>query len=640
MPDFEALFQRLKVARLPHGVTSLTTFLPLSDDTLTPAVKEELLAPTTVHLGTLPRLHLATPDAARAQGDEPELVPVEVLGEGGMGQVLLARQTALGRHVAVKVLKHASASPATADSLVHEARTAGGLEHPGVVPIYALARDAQGLPALVMKRVEGVSWRELLRTPEHPSWKKLLPLGHDRLAFHIEVLVQVCNAVAHAHQRRVIHRDVKPANVLLGELGEVYLADWGVAMRLEAPSPRVMLVGTPAYLAPEMVAGESSKMDERTDVYLLGATLHEVLTGAPPHNAEELHDILKHAFESPEPVLPPSAPPLLAAACRRALAADPARRFPSATALRDELKRFLQRRGATAIAEAAAQRLGELESMPNKLSTPFDEQRWNALVFECRFGFTQALKDSPDLTEASTGLKRLLQVAARHEIDREAPETARAFLSELESPAKELTDALAALEAKQAQHAQDAVQLRKLTHELDPRVSRMQRVGLVLGMGVAILVMMLVFTLGRQREIIWAAYEGWFRVFPVGIVCVAFVLAAVIGRRSLFSTVINREMMALFGVAAFGMVVHRSVSVIVGVPPSPGFALDAVFLAALCAFAALVYHRAYSIPLVINIAIATGSVLWPAHALSFFGFGTVASIGVFALVFALWRRGD
>src|SRR5262249_35011988 len=146
-----------------------------------------------------------------------------------------------------------------------------------------------------MKHVEGVSWRDLLRDGAHPAWAKVGAPGEDRLVSHLQILMQVCNAVEFAHRRGLIHRDIKPANVMVGEFGEVYLLDWGIAARTgilaEASShlgesgaePTPRMLGTPAYMAPEMLSRKVGPIDERTDVYLLGATLHEVLTGRPRH---------------------------------------------------------------------------------------------------------------------------------------------------------------------------------------------------------------------------------------------------------------------------------------------------------------------------------------------------------------------
>src|SRR5204863_2462534 len=135
------------------------------------------------------------------------------LGEGGMGTVDRALQRSLGREVAIKRVRDRRAGDGAVRALLAEARVAGSLEHPNVVPIHALGRDAGGDPALVMKRVEGVSWSALIHDPAHPRWSDL---PRDRLRWHLETLMQVCNAIELAHSRGIIHRDLKPNNVMIG----------------------------------------------------------------------------------------------------------------------------------------------------------------------------------------------------------------------------------------------------------------------------------------------------------------------------------------------------------------------------------------------------------------------------------------
>ena len=153
--DFEAQFARLRLDAVPADASMEATFSSGQHDTtvISAPRAEQEEADLGGTLGTLPKLSLAMPDAALASDSRAELVVVRVLGEGGMGRVLLAQQHSLGREVAVKVLKPSVASEAAAAALVEEARTTGSLEHPNVVPVYALARDGNGLPAL-LKTVE------------------------------------------------------------------------------------------------------------------------------------------------------------------------------------------------------------------------------------------------------------------------------------------------------------------------------------------------------------------------------------------------------------------------------------------------------------------------------------------------------
>ncbi len=209
-----------------------------------------------------------------------------LLGEGGMGRVLAAEQVALGREVAVKVVRDGGRA-ADVDALLREALIAARLEHPNVVPVHLLGRGEDGAPIFVMRRIEGVPWSDVLR--DAAAAPGMFADARDPLEMHLRVLLEVCGAVQFAHARGILHRDLKPENVMLGAFGEVYVVDWGIALNL-ADDPRLPriadargVVGTPAYMAPEMALGDAAALSPRTDVYLLGAVLHRVLTGAPPH---------------------------------------------------------------------------------------------------------------------------------------------------------------------------------------------------------------------------------------------------------------------------------------------------------------------------------------------------------------------
>jgi hypothetical protein len=167
-------------------------------------------------------LTLTAPRALAQSGPWPsDLVVLETIGSGGMGSVLLARQAALDRWVAVKV-PHGAPDGPEARALLAEARVAGALEHPAIVSFHSLAFDERGTPGLVMKHVEGASWGELLRAPDE-QWRALFGPDVDRLEANVRITVQLCQALGYAHARRVLHRDVKPGNVLVGEFGAVAL---------------------------------------------------------------------------------------------------------------------------------------------------------------------------------------------------------------------------------------------------------------------------------------------------------------------------------------------------------------------------------------------------------------------------------
>ncbi len=317
-----ATLERWKPARQPFTADFTRTYRPV------PAADD-----------AQPTLAMARPITSAPPAAGPFDVELgRELAAGGMGRVLLAVQPSLSREVAVKTIL-AGGSAGAAQALENEARVLGMLDHPGIVPIHGLGRDPSGRPLVIMKRVEGASLRDLLKDPAHPLWSDWDDDSADRLVARIGILMRVCDAVHFANNRGIVHRDIKPANIMVGELGQVYLLDWGIAVTAGEVGS---LAGSPAYMAPEMALGDA--VDARTDVYLLGATLHHLLSGSPRHAGESLDETLLAACRSAPFAYDPSIPEDLAALANRATAADPAHRPQGALALR----RALADRSATA----------------------------------------------------------------------------------------------------------------------------------------------------------------------------------------------------------------------------------------------------------------------------------------------------
>ncbi len=288
-------------------------------------------------------------------GATPDLTLVGRLGEGGMGIVHLAHQRSLRRDVALKTVRDVADRPATRETLWREAVVMGQLDHPHIVPVHALGADRDGRPALVMKRVEGWSWQEVAADPAHPLRRDA---DVDAIALHVEIAAKVADALAFAHDHGVLHRDVKPDNVMVGRYGEVFLGDWGVATALPGAAADddtgpVGIADTPAYMAPEMLLGRRDALSPRTDVFLLGATLHAVVTGTGRHEGGDLRAVLA-SVAHPKPIAYGAEVPAdLAELLQRATAADPASRPASAGELRTALRGFLRRRGLGPLLEAA-----------------------------------------------------------------------------------------------------------------------------------------------------------------------------------------------------------------------------------------------------------------------------------------------
>jgi Protein kinase domain len=261
---------------------------------------------------------------------------LEELGRGAFGVVYRARDRRDGRPVALKVLTSVAGSGA--ERFAREAAGLARLRHPGVVGLLD-AGVARGFPYLAMELVEGGSLEDLERFGASPT----------RAA---QLIRDVALALAHAHAQGVLHRDVKPANILLDALGRPRLADFGLARLVERDSSLTVsgaMLGTPAFSAPEQLRGDRGAVDARSDVYALGATLYSLLTGRPPHLKESYDATLRAVLE--DDPLPPSAcmpgvPPALDAICVRCLAKAPAERYPSAEAMAEALSDWLGSDGA------------------------------------------------------------------------------------------------------------------------------------------------------------------------------------------------------------------------------------------------------------------------------------------------------
>ncbi len=332
------------------------------------------------------------------QGEAPPLTergfePHEVIGQGGMGIVYRGRQASLRRDVALKTLRD-DAQGGTRCMFFDEALINGSLEHPNIVPVYELGELPDGSPFLAMQMVEGRNWEEALR--DDP----------DDLEAHLRIFLQVCHAVAFAHSRGVVHCDLKPPNVMLGNYGEVFLMDWGLAVGLD-PDPEHGLrprssidgpCGTPAYMPPELAGGDGELVDVTTDTYLLGGILHRLLAGRPPHAGDSFLQVLASSVRAEPPELPPDVPEELARICTRALSALQDRRFQSATELREAVEDFLRHRESHAIADRARRELEACgEARPAERESLY--QRYAAAVA----GFGQALELWPGNPEAARG---------------------------------------------------------------------------------------------------------------------------------------------------------------------------------------------------------------------------------------------
>jgi PAS domain S-box-containing protein len=302
-------------------------------------------------------------------GTETRYDLTNIHASGGIGQVWLARDHQLDRDVAIKELLPANMGHAkTVARFLREARLTGQLEHPGIVPVYELGSRAD-TPFYAMRFVRGRTLSAAVQ-----SYHANRINGRDDPLEFIALLTAfaaVCNTIAYAHSRGVLHRDLKGDNVILGDFGEVIVLDWGLAKLIGQPEEletdpvqtardssrdaaltlQGEVVGTPAYMAPEQAEGRLDAIDQRTDIFGLGAILYEILTGQPPFVGTSTFEVLKRAIRG-SAALPhelwPQVPPALEAVCLKAMAKEPHERYSSASDLAQEVQRWqdVQRRQA------------------------------------------------------------------------------------------------------------------------------------------------------------------------------------------------------------------------------------------------------------------------------------------------------
>jgi serine/threonine-protein kinase len=270
------------------------------------------------------------------------------LARGAMGHVHPAVDRNLLRQVALKRLdKNYATTPFYRDSFIAEAQMTGQLEHPNIVPVHELAIDPNGIPYFTMKLVQG--------EPFHHWLKKREPGTVERIEGGIEILLKVCDAVAYAHHRGVVHRDLKPANIMVGDFGQVYLMDWGLAKLIHgepASGADALMnapgaVGTPDFMAPEQARGNPKDVDERSDVFGLGALLFEILSGQGPYGYDRNPDtIVARAAKGQVVSVDVACEPYGVAKRIRAIAEkatqpDPAKRYQTVAELSDAMRAFL-----------------------------------------------------------------------------------------------------------------------------------------------------------------------------------------------------------------------------------------------------------------------------------------------------------
>jgi len=364
--------------------------------------------------------------------------------KGGLGEVFVARDTELNRDVALKEIQDRFADdPRHRARFEFEAEITGGLEHPGIVPVYGLGHTADGRPFYAMRFIQGDSLKAAIRRFHEADQQPRRDPGERMLALRglLGRFLDVCDAVAYAHGRGVLHRDLKPGNIMLGRYGQTLVVDWGLAKALDRPEEPASesavepplkpasgsaleptqagsAVGTPAYMSPEQAEGRLDRLGTRSDVYCLGATLYHLLTGHAPCEAEEIGEVFQKvlAGDIPRPrTLNPRIAPALEAICKKAMARTPADRYESVEALRTDLERWLADEPVSAWREPSSIRARRWMRRHRSAVTAATATLIVGLA-ALGLGYWQLLLFNGRLSESNLQLRRA-QVETNHRLD-------------------------------------------------------------------------------------------------------------------------------------------------------------------------------------------------------------------------------
>lgn len=604
------------------------------ETTLKPTMAPRLRAP--YRAGPLKRLSNAVLSNLRR---EETLRIRGTLAEGGMGIIKLAEQPNLKREVAVKTLKDDFLDQGFIDRLLREARITGLVEHPNIVPLYSLTHDQRGAPLLVMKKIEGESFRSFIRGESAP------PGGEERLSFLLSVLLNVCDAVHYAHNKGILHLDLKPDNIMIGEFRDVYLVDWGVACSIKDEHRGFLpladeldeVLGTPAYMPPEMVDTRSGRLGKRSDIYLLGGLLYEILADRPPHEGESIKDLLYAAYRGKIGPLPEETPRELVSIVRRAMALDPEERYASAEEFRQAVADYLRYRPSVELAEQSMRELGairlELAEMDGRADLRSKEllQRFA----ECRFGFALALREWNENTLARDGLAEATLLMAGFHIDHGEADAAEALLDERLELEEMHEERLEALREAIALLRTETARMEEMRAQQDDGSTRRARALYILFAAIAFNIPLLlawVFTqLGIYR------YASWHSLAFSTLLSGLLAAAALMMRRQLMPNRASRRMVLAICVTSVLLVLRRLVALSLGQEEIRDIATDLFIFGSCFAVLATITDRRLFMPAVAFISAAPFVIGFPQHTFLIVAIASLIGIGSTS---AMWIASD
>jgi len=427
---------------------------------------------------------------------------------------------------------------------------------------------------------------------------------------------------------------------MIGEFGEVYVVDWGIAVsliddgtnRLALARDVTEVVGTLGYMSTEMLR-LNVPLTERTDVYLLGAILHEILSGRSPHAGSDIHEVIASIIAS-KPALPKDAPTELAEICRRAMAVAPEDRFETVDAMQHAISEFINHRGSTRLSGHALDRLTELESeLAGAHEADEDKrQRIYHLFGECRFGFREAIIAWPGNEDAKSGRRRALCGMAEYELSHGDPRAARTLVREIDEPPAELAnridEALDALDRDKER----IEQLEKLGKDLDPMIGRRTRLAIGPGFAMTSLVATAVPLFFDQN--FYVDSHGHI-VTAVGGLVVLFTAAGVWARDSMMKTRLNRGVYSSLLMCLIAELILEVALMFKDIPAANTLFVHPLMWAVTAGFASIAFDRRLVPTAMAFLAACLLTVASPVHG----HFGVMAASVLFIVnAFVIWGR--